>query len=90
MIKNRKSFIVGIRSTILSKKERIFLKKYKPWGVILFSRNLKNFNQIKNLTLSIKSIFNDKKYPILIDHEGGSINRLKKFIITTYVGLLIS
>ena len=80
MIKNRKSFIVGIRSTILSKKERIFLKKYKPWGVILFSRNLKNFNQIKNLTLSIKSIFKDKKYPILIDQEGGRVNRLYNLI----------
>ena len=47
MIKNRKAIIVGIKSTILSKKEKFFLNKYKPWGVILFSRNLKKFKQIQ-------------------------------------------
>ena len=52
MIKNRRAFIVGIKSTALSKKEKQFLKKYKPWGVILFSRNLKDFKQIKKLTSS--------------------------------------
>ncbi len=80
MIKNRKAFIVGIKSTVLSKREKIFLKKNKPWGVILFSRNLKNFNQIKKLTLNIRSLFNDAKYPILIDQEGGRVNRLYNLI----------
>ena len=42
---NRRSFIVGIKSTKLSAKEKIFLKKYKPWGVILFTRNIKNIDQ---------------------------------------------
>ena len=80
MIRNRKSFIVGIKSTTLSKKEKFFLSKHKPWGVILFSRNLKNFNQIKKLTSNIKSIFKDEKYPILIDQEGGRVNRLFNLI----------
>ena len=83
MMKNRRSFITGLKSTKITSKERKFLKKYKPWGVILFSRNIKSLNQIKEMTSEIKKIFNDKKYPILIDHEGGSINRLKKFIITS-------
>ena len=83
MIKNRKAIIVGIKSTLLSKKEKIFLKKYKPWGIILFSRNIKKLEQIKKLVNDIKSIFNDQKYPILIDQEGGRINRLGKFIDTS-------
>ena len=83
MIKNRKAFIVGIKSTILTRKEKLFLKKYRPWGVILFTRNLKNFNQIKKLTNNIKLIFKDKKYPILIDQEGGRVNRLKNLIETS-------
>ena len=37
MINNRRAFIVGLKSLTLSNKEIIFLKKYKPWGVILFS-----------------------------------------------------
>ena len=77
---NRRSFITGIKGTHLSNKEVEFLIKYKPWGIILFSRNLINFNQIKNLTRKIRKIFKDDKYPILIDQEGGKVNRLEKFI----------
>ena len=76
---NRRSFITGIKSLSLSKKEKKFLKEYKPWGVILFSRNIKNILQTKRLTNEIKNIFNDKNYPILIDQEGGRVNRFKKF-----------
>ena len=80
MIQNRKAFIVGIKSIQLNKDEKKFLKRYKPWGVILFTRNIKSLKQTKNLTDSIKKIFNDRNYPILIDQEGGKINRLKNLI----------
>jgi len=75
---NKRSFITGIKSTILSKKEKKFLNDYKPWGVILFSRNIKSLKQTKELTDEIKKIFKDNNYPILIDQEGGRVNRLKK------------
>ena len=77
---NRRSFIIGIKSTKLSTLEKKFLRKYKPWGAILFSRNIKNINQTLKLTTSIRKIFNDKKYPILIDQEGGRVNRLNNII----------
>ena len=64
MINNRRALIVGIRSLKLNSNEQIFLKKYKPWGVILFSRNIKSIKQTKNLTDSIRKIFKDKNYPI--------------------------
>ena len=77
---NRRSFIVGIKSLKLSNKEKIFLRKYKPWGVILFKRNIKNINQAKKLTKNIRNLFKDNKYPILIDQEGGRVNRLENII----------
>ena len=80
MINKRRSFICGIKGTKLTKKEIFFLKKFKPWGIILFSRNIKTIKQTQSLTYNIKKIFNDKKYPILIDEEGGSVSRLRKFI----------
>ena len=83
MIKNRRAFITGLKSTHLSSIEKKFLRKYKPWGVIIFSRNIKSFRQLSNLTTDIKKIFNDKNYPILIDEEGGRVNRLKKIFDTT-------
>ena len=77
---NRRSFIIGIKSTILNKKEIFFLKKYKPWGIILFKRNIMTIKQTKKLTNHIKKIFNDTKYPILLDQEGGRVNRLTNFL----------
>ena len=80
MIKKRRAFIVGIKSLQLSKNEIDFLKKYKPWGVILFLRNIKSIKQTKSLTDNIRKIFKDKNYPILIDQEGGRVNRLNNII----------
>jgi len=79
-MKNRKAFIVGIKGKILKNNEIVFLKKYKPWGVIIFSRNIKNIAQLKKLIVSIKNCFKDKNYPILIDEEGGKVSRLSKII----------
>ena len=76
----RRSFIIGIKSFSLTVQEKDFLRNYKPWGVILFTRNIKNIKQTFKLTSSIRKIFNDKKYPILIDQEGGRVNRLKNLI----------
>ena len=80
MNKNHKSFICGIKGKYLTKNEKKFLIKHKPWGVILFSRNINNIKQTKNLTNSIKNIFKNDNYPILIDEEGGRVTRLGKFI----------
>ncbi len=77
---NRRSFVTGIKGTKLNHQEIQFLIKYKPWGIILFSRNLKNTKQIRNLTNQIRKIFKDQNYPIMIDQEGGRVNRLEKFI----------
>ena len=77
---NRRSLIIGIKSTKLNLREKNFLIKYKPWGVILFTRNIKDIKQTKDLTTSIRKIFNDNKYPILIDQEGGRVNRLKNIL----------
>jgi len=80
MINKRRAFIVGIKSLQLSKNEIDFLKRYKPWGVILFLRNIKSIKQAKSLTDNIRKIFKDKNYPILIDQEGGRVNRLSNII----------
>ena len=56
MMNKRRSFICGIKSTKLSNSEYIFLKKYKPWGIILFSRNINSIKQTRKLINSIKKI----------------------------------
>ena len=80
MINDRKAVIFGITSYKLKVSERIFLKKTKPWGIILFSRNIKSLDQLKKLVKNIKKIFKDNNFPILIDAEGGRVSRLNKII----------
>ena len=77
---NHRSFVCGIKGKKLSDEERKFLINYKPWGIILFSRNIKSIKQTQILTNSIKKIFKNPNYPILIDEEGGRVTRLNRFI----------
>ena len=52
-------------------------------GSNFIRKKFKKFEQIKNLTNDIRNIFRDKNYPILIDQEGGRVNRLNKLIETS-------
>ena len=76
----KKALIISLNGTKLSKMEKILLSKEKPWGVILFKRNLKSRKQIKNLTMNIRYLTNDNKFPIIIDEEGKKVSRLKNII----------
>ena len=80
---NRKAIIFGIRGTKLNNKEKYLLKMEKPWGIILFSRNIKDLFQLKFLIEDIKNCIKDKNYPILIDQEGGIVSRLNKIVDLT-------
>ena len=77
---NRKSIIFGIKGITLTSGEKDLLKKEKPWGIILFSRNIRDLLQLKQLIKNIKKVVNDKNYPILIDQEGGAVSRLNNII----------
>ena len=75
-----KALIISIKGTKLSKKEKLLLSKERPWGIILFKRNLKSLKQIKKLTSEIKKFTKNKKFPILIDEEGEIVSRLSNII----------
>ena len=77
---NRKAIIFGIQGTKLTTEERHLLRTKKPWGIILFSRNIRDLFQLKHLVNDIKTTIKDKNYPILIDQEGGDVSRLNKII----------
>ena len=73
----KKALIISIKGTRLSTKESMLLSNEKPWGIILFKRNIKSLNQIRNLINNIKKTVKDKKFPILIDEEGSKVSRLQ-------------
>ena len=78
----KKAIIISIKGTELSKEEKKLIKEEKPWGLILFKRNLKNFNQAKILIKDIKKASKDKYFPIMIDEEGGAVTRISNFLDT--------
>jgi len=76
----KKAIIISIKGYKLSDKERLLLSKEKPWGIILFKRNIISFYQLQKLIIDIKKITKDKKFPVLIDEEGSSVSRLRNIL----------
>jgi len=77
---NRKPAIISLKKYRLTKAERFILKSEKPWGVILFKRNIKSYDQVKNLTNEIRKCLKDPFYPILVDEEGGKVSRFSDLL----------
>ena len=75
----RKAVIISIAGTSLKPVEAKLLKRDKPWGIILFKRNILSETQLIKLTKKIRIIMRDKKFPILIDEEGGRVSRCSNF-----------
>ena len=76
----KKAIIISIKGTTLTKKEKLLLSEERPWGLILFKRNIKSILQIRNLIKDIKKLVKDLKFPILIDEEGSTVSRLNAII----------
>ena len=79
-ILKRRAVIFGIKGFYLTSDEKNLLLYSKPWGIILFSRNIKNILQLKNLIFSIKNITKNKHFPIMIDQEGGKVSRINNIV----------
>jgi beta-N-acetylhexosaminidase len=71
-----RAFISGCASTVLSDEEKRFFSEAYPWGLILFKRNIENPAQVAQLTRNYREIVGRADAPILIDQEGGRVQRL--------------
>ena len=73
----RSRAIYGCAGLTLSAAERDFFRDVKPWGFILFARNISNAAQVRTLITQLRDTVGDEKAPVLIDQEGGRVARLK-------------
>jgi beta-N-acetylhexosaminidase len=71
-----KAFITGIAGTELSDGERAFIAAERPWGFILFKRNVDTPTQVASLTEQLRKAVGEADAPVLIDQEGGRVQRL--------------
>lgn len=70
-----RAFITGLSGVTLTSDERAFLRETQPWGVIFFKRNIQNPTQVSELAREFRSVVGWNA-PILIDQEGGRVQRL--------------
>ena len=73
---NTRAFITGVAGLELSAAEREFIRAERPWGFILFKRNIDNPDQVIRLVRELRSTANNPEAPVLIDQEGGRVQRL--------------
>jgi beta-N-acetylhexosaminidase len=72
-----RAFITGVSGTVLTDDERAFLRDQRPWGFILFKRNIETPGQVVLLVEEMRSIVGRPDAPVLIDQEGGRVQRLQ-------------
>ena len=72
-----KAFIAGCSGHSLTPQERDFFADQRPWGFILFARNIDNPDQVKRLCAELGDAIGESNPPILIDQEGGRVQRLR-------------
>lgn len=70
------AFIMGVSGPVLTAWERDFIREAQPWGFILFDRNLTDADQIRALNADLRQTVGADA-PILIDQEGGRVQRLR-------------
>jgi beta-N-acetylhexosaminidase len=73
----RSRAIYGCAGLTLSAAEQDFFAEVRPWGFILFARNIADPIQVKALVAALRATVGDDRAPILIDQEGGRVARLK-------------
>jgi beta-N-acetylhexosaminidase len=68
--------IFGCAGQTLSDAERDFFRDVRPWGFIVFRRNIDSADQLRRLTGALRDTVGRADVPILIDQEGGRVQRM--------------
>jgi beta-N-acetylhexosaminidase len=71
----QRAFICGLAGTDVSDEEAAFLRDAQPWGVVLFRRNTDHPEQVRRLCNDVREALGREDTPILIDQEGGRVQR---------------
>ncbi|WP_304191553.1 beta-N-acetylhexosaminidase [Phenylobacterium aquaticum] len=68
--------ILGCSGLTLTAEERAFFTDVQPWGFILFKRNIDAPDQVRALVEALRATVGRPDAPVLIDQEGGRVQRL--------------
>ncbi len=71
------ALIAGLSATSLLPEERAFFRDVQPAGLILFTRNCHDLEQIRALVSDTREAVGAENFLVLIDQEGGRVQRLR-------------
>ncbi len=71
-----RAFIAGCSGLALTPDEAAFFRDADPWGFILFRRNIETPRQVRALCDALRDTVGRADAPILIDQEGGRVQRM--------------
>jgi beta-N-acetylhexosaminidase len=71
-----KPVIFGLSGPTLTADEAAFFRDVEPAGYILFKRNTETRGQVRALTDTLRALHGRDDVPILIDQEGGRVQRM--------------
>ena len=71
-----RAFVCGCAGATLNVDERAFIGKTRPWGFILFKRNVVDRQQLRALVDDFRTLAGRANAPVLIDQEGGRVQRM--------------
>ncbi len=71
-----RAFIAGCSGLELTPDEIAFFREAAPWGFILFRRNIEAPQQVRALCDALRETVGRSDAPILIDQEGGRVQRM--------------
>lgn len=72
-----KAVVVGIAGLELTGEEARLLERHRPFGVILFRRNIQDRDQLRALITSLRAVLAPQPVAVLVDQEGGRVARLR-------------
>lgn len=79
-----KAIIFGCSGPRLTDEEAAFFADERPWGLILFARNIGEAAEIADLTARFRDIVGRTDAPVFIDQEGGRVQRIRQPIAPNY------
>ncbi len=79
-----KAMILGCGGLKLTPDEKAFYRDEQPWGFIVFARNLSEPSQIRDLVAEMRETVGGRNAPVLIDQEGGRVQRIREPIAPRY------
>jgi beta-N-acetylhexosaminidase len=84
LMSESKAIILGASGPVLTPDEIAFFRGERPWGFIVFARNVESAGQLRDLAAMMRDCAGNPQAPVFVDQEGGRVQRLRPPLAPNY------